>query len=103
MLNTKTTQELGILVFRCKQFGPYYTAQTLLGFIDDILKNTRNMGYTIACIKLKKDIMNTNVQETALRVIYKNILNTIRKHNMRSIEALNLERFVELLQETSTY
>lgn len=103
MFMSKITGNLDTLVSKCQRAGPYYTAQTILGLIDDIMSNTRNMGYTVAFIKLKTKIKNTNVHQTSLKVLYKDVLNVINKYNMKSPEVMKLKTFIETLQQKSIY
>ena len=100
---SKTNQDLETLVSQCQRSGSYFTAQTILGFIDDRLKNTRNMGEIIPLFKLKNKIINTFTQQTSLRDLYSDVLKIIDKHNLCSPEMLKLKSFIELLKQKSVY
>lgn len=102
MFMTKN-KNLDSLILECQKYGSYYTVQTIMGYIEHILANTRNMGYTVAFIKLKNNIASSNIQKSSLRNLYKEIIKVIDNHNMNTPEALELRHFIIKLQENSVY
>lgn len=100
---SRINQDLETLVLQCQRSSSYFTAQTILAFIDNRLKNTRNMGELIPLFKLKNKVINTFTQQTSLRDLYSDVLKVIDKHNLRSPEMLQLRSFIELLKQKSIY
>lgn len=101
MFMSTTTESLEVIVSKCERFGSYYTAQTILAFIDDILKNNRNMGHLIAFMNLKNKIIKTSVDSTSLKLLYIDVLNVIEKHDLNSPDVLKLKQFIVLLKQKS--
>lgn len=100
---TSKNKNIDSLISECQKYGSYYTIQTILGYIDYILVNTRNLGYTVPFIKLKREITSTNIHSISLKILYEDILNIIHKSSMNSPEIVELETFIIKLKEKSIY
>lgn len=102
-MRTTKKNNLDTLILECHKYGTYYTVQTIMGYIDKVLKNTRNMGHTIAFLRIKEKLANTIRQKLLLKDIYKDILEAIKKHNMQSPEVSILKQFIKLLKKKNIY
>lgn len=96
-------QELNDLILRCQKYGSYYTAQTILGLIEEILQKSRNMGHTIAFLQIKNKICNTNLKEASLKDVYNDIFDAIKKRNMQDPEILQFKKYIKMLEKKNIY
>lgn len=90
-------QEIENLILMCRRQGSHYTAQKILGEIDELLKNIKYIPFTINLRKIREKIVNTDTKETNLKGIYKEILDILEKYKMFSTETLKLKKFIEAL------
>lgn len=96
-----TDNEIENLILMCRRQGSHYTAQTILWELDEVLKKSKYMPFTISLMSIRKKIVNTDTKETNLRGIYKDILDAINKNKITdpTPEILKLKLFIEALSK----
>lgn len=90
-------QDIKNLILMCKRQGPHYTAQTVLWELDEVLKKSKYIPFTIKLMKIRKKIVKTDTKETSLTYIYKDILDVLNNSKMSDLDTLKLKNFIEAL------